>query len=357
MGREGGEDEELGREKFVARAADGNHAGSAVERTAPVVAIIDLDHSNGACLLHLLQTVDSDPSKGGDIRGLYRSTGACEESRTARERSLAALERSHLAKERSRDVLERGHHLIRTVSRWFSANCPPALRSIAASTARLSELERTVEASFASRLIAAQEEERRRISLELHDEVSQRIAATCIALDRVRNALTDEDAIRQVEEVLEVMRELASGVRGLAHHLHPAMLEIAGLAAALRGHCAELRGLTGLEVELALDPLPRLAPEIGTCLFRVAQAALANVVAHSGACHARLRVTIRAGGVELEVGDAGRGFDPRRVEGGLGLLGMRERVHLLGGSLSIDSRPEGGTVIYVRVPLRPIALG
>jgi two-component system sensor histidine kinase UhpB len=208
--------------------------------------------------------------------------------------------------------------------------------------------------ALAGRLITAQEEERRRIALELHDAMGQRIAATCIALRRLQRRLHgDAEAGAQLEAVLLVLTELAEGVRRLSHDMHPPILRLAGLEAALRGHCHELRTLARLEVELAANGLPPMAPDAELCLFRVAQEALGNVVAHSGVHRAALSVTCCGGVVELEVRDAGNGFDPARTEYGLGLAGMDERARLLGGTFALRSRPGEGTAVRVRLPLHP----
>jgi two-component system sensor histidine kinase UhpB len=208
--------------------------------------------------------------------------------------------------------------------------------------------------ALAGRLITAQEEERRRIALELHDAMGQRIAATCIALRRLQCRLSDDaEAGAQVDAVLLVLTELAEGVRRLSHDMHPPILRLAGLEAALRGHCLELRTLARLEVELAASGLPPMPPDAELCLFRVAQEALGNVVAHAGVHRAALTVTCRDRVVELEARDAGRGFDPARTEYGLGLAGMDERARLLGGSFVLRSRPGEGTMVRVRLPLRP----
>lgn len=251
-----------------------------------------------------------------------------ERGRHARERSQAERERSRTAREWSQDVLERSR----------AVRVPPEGS--------------LVPAWLAGRLVAAQEEERRRIARELHDGVGQRVAAACIALGRLAHDLPDPVAAA-LREVAGVLAGVSAEVRALSHAMHPPVLELAGLAAALREHCAELRRLARLEVEVSTGVSPSLPRAAALCLYRVAQEALGNVAAHSGVRRASLRVFQRGGAVELEVRDAGRGFDRAWVRPGLGLVGMHERVRLLGGALEVETRPGGGTCVRARLPVDP----
>ncbi|HEX6749543.1 MAG TPA: sensor histidine kinase [Longimicrobium sp.] len=250
---------------------------------------------------------------------------------TLMEQCRIQLERSAVAVQRSRMERERG---------WRDAGYPLPMGDQARSP------------TLAGRLIAAQEEERRRISLELHDAVSQRVAAVCISLRRLQYRLRDDAAAAgQLEQVLDVLGELVHGVRHMSHAMHPPVLELAGLGAALRGHCHELRTLARFEVEVAADDLPPVKPDAALCLFRVAQEALGNVLAHAGVKRATLAVAPLGEGLELVVSDRGIGFDPDLAAPGLGLVGMRERVWLLGGTFSVHSDPGEGTVIRAWIPL------
>lgn len=271
-----------------------------------------------------------------------------ERGRLARERSRSVREHSRSVRERSRAVLERlevSHPSLAQRARMRGAGPGPA---------GLARDGGVAPAALAGRLVAAQEEERRRISLELHDSVSQRIAVACIALGRLRDGLRGPASV-QASDILEVLAEVAAEVRQVSHAMHPPVLELAGLAAALRQHCAELRRLARLEVEVIAGALPPLPREVGLCLYRVAQEALGNVAAHSGACRASVRVSPCESGVELEVRDAGLGFDPARVRDGLGLVGMHERVRLLRGTLAVETRAGAGTLVRARLPVGPAA--
>jgi signal transduction histidine kinase len=205
---------------------------------------------------------------------------------------------------------------------------------------------------LAGRLIAAQEEERIRIANELHDDLSQRMAALAINLTQLRHQLTDPPALLY-PYVAALEREavgLVDRTRALSHQLHSAVLEHVGLPAALKSFCSEF---PALDVELEIGAIaPRLAPSIQLCFYRVVQEALTNARRHSGASRAQVKLQQTDDLIELTVHDAGTGFDPERVrhKGGLGLISLEERVRLVGGSLQIESGPGQGTQLRVRVP-------
>jgi PAS domain S-box-containing protein len=212
---------------------------------------------------------------------------------------------------------------------------------------------------LAGRLIRAQEEERRRISRELHDDLNQRLAALAIAVSRVRSGMTEPngEVARQLTQIQQRIITLTNDVRALSHALHPPALEHAGLVPALESLCAEFAADTGIETELAVaDDLSDTSPDIdiALCIYRVAQESLKNTAAHSGTRSAALRLSRMSDAIELSVSDVGRGFDSgesARLRG-LGLRSMKERVRLLQGQLHVGRRPGGGTEVRVRLPLR-----
>jgi PAS domain S-box-containing protein len=208
------------------------------------------------------------------------------------------------------------------------------------------------------RLLEAQELERRRVARELHDDVNQELALLAIEAELMARpaAGAHPAGAARAGELAARLKELSSAVHDLSHQLHPSKLEHLGLVAAVRGLCKELRQGHGLEVEFIHHPEPGAIPqEVALCLYRIVQEALRNVLRHSGTRRAAVSLAGASGGVSLCVSDDGRGFDPRAAGGGLGLVSMRERLHLVGGEIAIDSRPSGGTRIRVRVPLRPPA--
>jgi two-component system sensor histidine kinase UhpB len=207
---------------------------------------------------------------------------------------------------------------------------------------------------LAGQLIAAQEQERRRIARELHDDVNQQVAALSIALSALGTRLPEGTADLRAElaRLEDNAQRLSEAVRGLSHGLHPAVLEHAGLVPALRGFCRENGGSYELTLSLpdGLGPVPAAA---ALCLYRAAQEALHNVAKHARAEHVRVAVEREDGHLALTVGDDGCGFDVEeaRTRGGLGLVSLEERARLVGGRVSITSRPQHGTEVRILVPL------
>jgi PAS domain S-box-containing protein len=210
------------------------------------------------------------------------------------------------------------------------------------------------------RLLDAQEQERRTIARELHDEIGQALTAVRIDLQTLQGAV-DDAARPVVESALEVTRCLVTQARDMSLDLRPSLLDDLGLMAALRWylerHQQRLGGAVALEGDLADLRLP---PTLETACFRVAQEALTNVARHAGAQSVRVELRRVDGEVELTVRDDGAGFDVeaarRRAVSGqsMGLLGMEERVTLAGGRFAVESRPGSGTEIRVRLPLAPM---
>jgi tetratricopeptide (TPR) repeat protein len=208
------------------------------------------------------------------------------------------------------------------------------------------------------RLIAGEEEARRRLARELHDDHCQRLAALSYELKAVRRDFAEDDPRRTgLDAVGASLAEMGEDLRRLSHDLHPAILERRGLAVALGDHCAEVEKRHGLPVRLSLrgteDPFPSLPSDIALGLYRIVQEALANTVRHAGARSAHVTLRIAAAEAHLAVADDGAGFDPEeaRRNGGLGLATLEERAVLLGGRCRIASGPGAGTEIDIAVPL------
>jgi PAS domain S-box-containing protein len=207
---------------------------------------------------------------------------------------------------------------------------------------------------LAARLIEAQEAERTRIAMELHDGLSQRLAALSMGLSALKSHLGGE-GLEQLARLQSATVALANEIRGLSHELHPGALRHAGLAAALRANCRELNGRDGVEIAFAGDDdLPPLAPGVSLCLYRVAQEALHNVIRHAQAKHAGVILGKDDGRLRLTVWDDGRGFDPEaaRASDGVGLASMEERVNVLRGTIDIDAHPGRGTEVRVEIPFK-----
>jgi PAS domain S-box-containing protein len=204
------------------------------------------------------------------------------------------------------------------------------------------------------RLLEAQEVERRRIARELHDDLNQGLALLSVELDLLaqKPSASPQEVADHVRELSTRVKELSSAVHDLSHQLHPSKLEQLGLVAAVRGLCKELAQHHGLDAKFTHWDVPPEIPETtALCLYRIVQEALRNVVKHSGTDHAVVELSGTPDGIHLRVSDDGAGFDPATAgNGGLGLVSMRERLHLVGGEIAIDSRPSGGTRIDVCVP-------
>ncbi|HEV7398635.1 MAG TPA: sensor histidine kinase [Solirubrobacterales bacterium] len=201
-----------------------------------------------------------------------------------------------------------------------------------------------------SAALQAQEEERARVARDLHDEVNQSLTGLLLRLEAAREAAPPEleaELTETKELANQAMRELLS----LARQLRPTALDDLGLKAAIAGQVEQLaRGEIEAEFSAGGD-LSGLDDDAQLVVYRVAQEALSNAARHSGAGH--IAVGLRRsddGGVELTVGDDGRGFAFDESEGGLGIGGMRERALLIGGELTIESRPGRGTTVRLTVP-------
>ncbi len=210
-------------------------------------------------------------------------------------------------------------------------------------------------------LIQAQETERRRIALELHDQFSQDLALISIELEEMIQKAPDSlaQATERLQRLALQARKLSSQVQTLSHQLHPAQLTHLGLVAASRSLCNEVSKASGVRIEFGHSKVPNSIPQdISVCLFRVLQESLGNIVKHSGTREAQVRLTGRPGEIQLHVSDSGVGFDTHSRQDffGLGLIGMQERLQSTGGELVIDSRPTTGTRITARVPLTAASL-
>jgi two-component system sensor histidine kinase UhpB len=196
----------------------------------------------------------------------------------------------------------------------------------------------------------AQEEERRRLARDLHDEVNQALTAILLRLE----ALAQETPPERAPEVVELKRlvnQAMDELLNLARQLRPSALDDHGLVAALETQLKRFSARTGIEARLDVEGDPdALADVVKTAIYRVAQEALTNVTRHAGATIVELEVAADEKEMELRVSDDGSGFDPAVRGRGLGLIGMAERARLVGGELDVRSAPGGGTTITLRVP-------
>jgi two-component system sensor histidine kinase UhpB len=208
------------------------------------------------------------------------------------------------------------------------------------------------------RLMFAQEQERRHIARELHDDLSQQVAALAISISNTKRLLarggSGERVLADLDALQHKTTELADAMRELSHGLHPAALEHGGLAAGLTSFAAEFSRREGVDVAItAVGEDSAIAPHVALALYRIVQESIRNVARHSGARRAEVIVTIGDARVEVMVKDEGSGFDVvhSRNRDGLGLISIEERVRLLQGKLLVTSRPGHGTDLLVQIPL------
>jgi signal transduction histidine kinase len=261
-------------------------------------------------------------------------------------------------------AVERGDYR-QQVPKWADdeiGDLTDAFNAMTAALARGAEERREREhlrAQYVSGVIAAQEEERKRIARELHDSTSQALSSLLIGLRVLADRLDEPEARQRAEDLRAIVAQTLDEVHALAVQLRPSVLDDLGLPAALERHIADCRRRYPLAIDLAVSGLAsdRLPATVETALYRIVQEALTNVVRHADATTASVLVERRDGAVRLVIEDDGRGFDAgaiNRGDGHLGLYSIRERAELLGGTLTIESAPGQGASLFVELPLRPI---
>lgn len=237
--------------------------------------------------------------------------------------------------------------------------------AIGIATENASAAQRLVEANrireqLLQKIISVQEEERRRIARELHDEASQSLAALVLSLDAIADTLPAK--YKSTKGKLDIVKERAietiGGIRNLALDLRPSALDDLGLSMAIDWYAKDYLGKRGLDVSIeVVGPKTKLPSYTETMLFRIIQEALNNVVRHAEATEVKVRLEFGESMVLVQVKDNGKGFDVESalskegVQRNLGLHGMAERATLLGGSLAIVSQPEQGTCVRVEMPI------
>jgi len=206
--------------------------------------------------------------------------------------------------------------------------------------------------SMSRKLIESQEQERSRIGRELHDDINQRLAMLAIGLEQLQNhPLKVRSRLKELR--VETMA-ISSAVQALSHELHSSKLEYLGVVSGMASWCREFSQRQKMRIDFTSDVSGPLPFEIGLALLRVLQEALHNAVKHSGVDRIEVHVAEQSNEVHLLVRDSGSGFDMEAAKrgSGLGLLSMQERVRLVNGAISFESRPMGGTTIRVCVPFK-----
>jgi two-component system sensor histidine kinase UhpB len=199
------------------------------------------------------------------------------------------------------------------------------------------------------KLIEAQEQERRRIASELHDDVGQQLALAELRLAEIKSA---SDLKPMLDRLSDQLAEISSEVREISHGLYPSLLQNLGLAPALKKLGREISREKNVSVKLALERVEFVSPAVSLALYRVAQEALHNIEKHSQARHVTIELSQTSGTLVLRITDDGIGFDAGQVPvAGLGIDSMGERLRSVGGTLRIKSSPNRGTEVLASVPL------
>lgn len=223
-------------------------------------------------------------------------------------------------------------------------------------TAELERERRDVQ-DLSSQLLRAQDEERRRISRELHDSTGQLLAALTLNLARLKSeqAWSNPDADALIDDTTSMVDEMSRQLRTMSYLLHPPMLDEAGLVSAVKWYITGFASRSSIQVELDCSELGRLPSELEITLFRLIQESLTNIHRHSGSKTALIRIRRNGARLDLEVTDQGNGLNLRKTGDaphryGVGIPGMKERVRRFGGSLDISSSP-GGTTVKAHLPI------
>lgn len=261
-------------------------------------------------------------------------------------------------RKRTEDALRDAHD---DLERRVSERTAELVESNQSLQTEISERKRAQEAhrQLLGQLVTAQEDERRRLSRELHDQMGQHLAAIMLLLDSLKRSAYFETSNTTLPQLEEVARQLSDEVDSLAWELRPTTLDDIGLSAALDKYVRQWSERSQVAVDLQSAGLngTRLPAEIETAVYRIIQESLTNVLKHSGASSVGLILEHRNSHVSAIIEDNGSGFDPEALqnipaaERRMGLLGMQERAALVGGSLHIESARGVGTTVYLRIPL------
>jgi PAS domain S-box-containing protein len=227
------------------------------------------------------------------------------------------------------------------------------MKALAAICEREKELQ-----SLTGRLILGQEEERRRLARELHDDMSQRLAALAIEVGKLETHVEGgkESILPQLRGLRDQTIRIAADVHNISRRLHPSILEDLGLTKAVAAECNRFSIQEGIEVAFNAENIPeRLPKDVSLSVYRTIQEGLNNIAKHACARRAVVCLSASEASLHLSIQDDGLGFDPAEVRKmpGLGLSSIRERVRLVNGRHRIKSEPEKGTMIEVTVPLQP----
>lgn len=204
------------------------------------------------------------------------------------------------------------------------------------------------------RLVTVQEQERARIARELHDQMGQDVTGLLLGLKGLEGTLSTQAAAEQLQWLQSLAGQIGRNLHRKAWELRPTSLDDMGLLRALEAYTGDWSERYGIQVDLHAGGvgLGRFAPEVETAIYRVVQEAMTNILKHAGATTVSLVLEAYANGLQVIIEDDGKGFDVDAMTsaGRLGLAGMRERLALVGGTMTIDSAVGTGTALFFRIP-------
>lgn len=210
---------------------------------------------------------------------------------------------------------------------------------------------------LAGKLLSAQESERRKLAREIHDDLTQRLAVLGIDIGKIERNFQDttDPIFEMIQTVREGMMDLFRDIHAISRQLHPSILEDLGLVDAIKSECISFSQREGIAVDFSAESVPPgISADVAISIYRIVQEGLRNIAKHADTTQSQVALTCRDDSIQLTIKDHGAGFNPNEMAGkpGLGLVSMQERVRLIQGNISIESRPGKGTVINVRVPLK-----
>jgi two-component system sensor histidine kinase DegS len=260
---------------------------------------------------------------------------------------------------------DRTERTIEVVTSLVEKREAPVIQAIARDITAQKRAQKNLRA-YASAAIVAQEEERKRIARELHDETAQALASLGMDIGFLAKAKiqSPRDVSRSLEDLQKKTESILAGVRALSKALRPPMLEEFGLLSALEELLGELNQQPSMRIRFAVKGIPRrLTPDAEIAFYRIAQEAIANIKKHADATRSVLLLTYTSTMLKLRISDNGKGFvSPESTSdltcsGKLGLAGMQERARLIGGKLTIKSHPNKGTLVLLELPLEEVIIG
>lgn len=280
-----------------------------------------------------------------------------------RRKAERALQQAHddlemKVRERTAELADVNKALVAEISERMETE-----RSLRASEDALQASQRALRQSsedlqaLAARLLTAQEEDRRRISRDLHDDVNQRLAMIAVDVETLslRPPASKAALGRTLRSVQDRIVEISDDIRRFVHQLHPSILDDLGLPIALQQLMDDFAGRTGLKCTFRHEHVPpALCRDLATCFYRIAQESLSNVARHAEASRVEMDLVGEDRGLALSVLDDGRGFDRGKTgsaPAGLGLVSMNERLRLVGGTLDVRSSPRAGTTVRAWAPV------